>query len=103
MNRYGASLGEGPRSGWYGNENWSAGSWARRWEEHADTADTELTRSEWMAKHRPQTLGTYLGEDRPQQREHKIAAGTCVTALDGNMWYRNADETTGSATRRGGL
>ena len=66
MSKDGASPGEGPRGGWYGNENWSAGAWAKRREEHADTADTELTRSEWMAKYMPHTLGTDLGENRPQ-------------------------------------
>ncbi len=95
MNKYGASPGEGPRGGWYGNEDWSAGAWKKRWEEYADKADTELTRAEWMAKYSPQTLGTDLGEDRPQQRERKIAAGIVYTASDGKRWFRNDDDEFG--------
>ena len=52
MNTYGASPGEGPRSGWYGNEDWSAVAWTKRWGDFADGADTELTRAEWMATFR---------------------------------------------------
>ena len=98
MSKYGASPGEGPRSGWYGNEDWSAGAWTKRWEEYADGADAERTRAEWTARHRPSFLGTDLGEERAQQRERKVAVGTCTMSSDGKAWWRNAYDEFGDET-----
>ena len=94
------SPGGGPRSGWYGTEDWSAGAWAKRWEEYADGADTELTRAECMARHRPSYLDTDLGEQRAQHRGRKLAAGTCTMSSDGKARWRNADDEFGDTTWR---
>ncbi len=87
MHRYGATPGEGPRSGWYGNEDWGEDDQRRMWENYADGADTPLAREEWLAKHRPVWMNTDLGEQTPQARE-------CVTEFLANgepkwpAWYR---------------
>ncbi len=71
MNTHGASPGEGPRSGWHGNENWRARAWENRWAEYADGAEEGRTKEEWLANRRPVWFGGDLGEERVQEKQYK--------------------------------
>ena len=53
INRHGAVPGEGPRSGWFGNEDWGRDKERRTWEIYADTAEKSITRDEWLRAYRP--------------------------------------------------
>ena len=61
--------GEGPRSGWFGNEDWGRDYERSTWEVYAEETDTSLTRNEWLRNYMPDWLNTDLGEQTPQARE----------------------------------
>ncbi len=68
MRARGAVPGEGPRDGWHGNETWDETRNRNFWNSYAQRSQHVLASADWLQRHRPEWLGTELGEDVPQQR-----------------------------------
>ncbi len=65
MSYHGACPGEGPRSGWHGNENWEQDKTRKWWREWAAKEGHDV--DAWMVSGRPNWMDH--GEERMQPRQ----------------------------------